>query len=168
MKIYLIGLPGSGKTTLGKRVASELKISFIDLDHEVEKTEGISVQEIFRTKGQDYFREAESKALKNLANSNFHFVLATGGGAPCFFDNMEVMNSSGTTIFLNVPLQEIFSRLSKTDLKIRPLFAGLDEDGIKSKLLSLHADRFPFYSKAKIQFTKENLQAREILEAIKA
>ena len=167
MKIYLIGLPGSGKTTLGKRVAAELNISFIDLDHEVEKAEGISVQEIFRMKGQDYFREAESKALRKLANSNFHFVLATGGGAPCFFDNIDVMNSSGTTIFLDVPQQEIFNRLSKTDLNVRPLFAGLDEQGVKSQLHTLRTERFPFYSKAKIQFTKHNLQAGEIMDAIK-
>lgn len=168
MKIYLIGLPGSGKTTLGKRVALELNISFIDLDQEVEKTEGISVQEIFKTKGQDYFREAESKALRNLANSNFHFVLATGGGAPCFFNNIETMNQSGQTIFLNIPLEEIFNRISKTDLNIRPLFSGLNAGEVKSKLVNLHTERLPFYSKAKIQFTKENLQAKEILEAIKA
>jgi shikimate kinase len=167
MRIYLIGLPGSGKTTLGKRIAAELNISFIDLDHEVEKTEGISVQEIFRTKGQDYFRKAESKVLGNLANSNFHFVLATGGGAPCFFNNMEIMNQSGTTIFLNVPLQEILNRILRTDLTIRPLFSGLNAEEVKSKLLHLHQERIPFYSKARIQFTKENLQAKEILEAIK-
>lgn len=167
MKIYLIGLPGSGKTTLGKRVASELNVAFIDLDHEVEKVEGISVQEIFKSKGQDYFREAESRALKKLADSNFHFVLATGGGAPCFFNNMETMNQSGTTIFLDVPLEEILSRLSKTDLTIRPLFSGLDADEVKSKLLNLHLERLSFYSQAKIHFTKQNLQAKEILEAVK-
>ncbi len=167
MKIYLIGLPGSGKTTLGKRVASELNIPFIDLDHEVEKVEGNSVKEIFKTKGQDHFREAESRALKKLADSNFHFVLATGGGAPCFFNNMEIMNESGATIFLDVPLSEILGRLSKTDLNTRPLFSGLNADMVKAELLKLRTERLPFYSKAKIQLTKENLQTKEILEAIK-
>jgi shikimate kinase len=81
---------------------------------------------------------------------------------------METMNLSGQTVFLDVPMKEILTRLSKTDLTIRPLFSGLNADEVKSKLLSLHTERLSFYSKAKIQFTTENLQAKEILDAIKA
>ncbi|MFM8739263.1 MAG: shikimate kinase, partial [Cytophagales bacterium] len=99
MKIFLIGLPGSGKTTLGKQLAERLNIRFVDLDTEIEKSEGESIALIFKRFGEDHFRKAESTQLQKWANLNEDFVMATGGGAPCFFDNMEVMNQSGTTIF---------------------------------------------------------------------
>ncbi len=168
MKIFLIGLPGSGKTTLGKKVALSLNIPFLDLDHEIEKLERKSVREIFAQEGENAFRKKESNCLKGLAHSETDFILATGGGSPCFFDNMEVMNKSGQTIFLNVPLSEILTRLSKSDLALRPLFSGLSADEIKAKLMSLYQERLPFYSKAKTHLTKENLKVEEILDIIKA
>ncbi|MFN8889873.1 MAG: shikimate kinase, partial [Cyclobacteriaceae bacterium] len=92
MKIFLIGLPGSGKTTLGKQVASHLSIPFVDLDAAIEKAEQRTIPEIFKQSGENYFRKIESDLLKKWAESTTDFLMATGGGAPCFFDNVEVMN----------------------------------------------------------------------------
>ncbi len=110
MKIFLIGLPGSGKTTLGKRLAEKLNLTFVDLDLEIEKKEGKTVQEIFAQKKENYFREIESKTLRGFCSSNNDFVMSTGGGAPCFYDNMTLMNQSGTTIFLHVSAAQIIRR----------------------------------------------------------
>jgi shikimate kinase len=167
MKIFLIGLPGCGKTTLGKQVAAKLNVPFLDLDTEIEKAEGKSVKEIFAQYGENSFREKESACLRSLTSSDKNFVLATGGGAPCFFDNMDLMNKSGITVFLNVPLDEIARRLQKTDLKKRPLFAGIDRAEIIRKLEELGRKRFPFYIQARKKLSSANLTSEEILMTIK-
>jgi shikimate kinase len=148
MKIFLIGLPGSGKTTLGKQLAERLNINFIDLDTEIEKSEGESIALIFKKFGEDHFRKAESNQLQNWANSNENFVMATGGGAPCFFDNMEVMNQAGTTIFLDVPAKEIAKRISGQSVN-RPLLLNLSFEELKDKIEFLRSQRKPFYRIAK-------------------
>jgi len=163
MKVFLIGLPGSGKTTLGKQLAKNLKVNFIDLDLSIEKLEGKSVQEIFAEKKENYFRELESKTLKDFCSNKDEFVLATGGGAPCFFDNIEAMNASGKTFFIDVPAREIASRLMKTNLTERPLLAKLDPDQLKDKIEFLRSQRISFYKQA--QHTVLSLE--EILEKLK-
>src|SRR5947207_14326757 len=107
MKIFLLGLPGSGKTTLGKALARSLGLSFVDLDLEIEKSEGMLIPEIFKTKKEDYFRKAEAAQLKHWSLSDREFVMATGGGAPCFFDNLETIKAAGRSFFLDVPASEI-------------------------------------------------------------
>jgi shikimate kinase len=168
MKIFLIGLPGSGKTTLGKQLASKLNIPFLDLDEEIEKKEGKTVREIFAERGENAFRKIESLCLLELARSEKKFVLSTGGGAPCFFENMDEMNDAGITVFLDVPLDEISVRLQKTDLKERPLFSGMGPEGIIKKLENLHSTRAPFYVQSKIILTKKNHSVEDILEALRA
>src|SRR5438874_1229377 len=107
MKIFLIGMPGSGKTTTGKLLAEKLKLTFVDLDMEIEKSEGRSINQIFEKRKENYFREVESMILKKFCSSSESFVMSTGGGAPCFFNNIKQMNDSGKTIFLDVPAKEI-------------------------------------------------------------
>ena len=87
MRIYLIGLPGSGKTTLGKQVAKALNLTFIDMDEKIEQTEGKSISEIFSKEGEAYFRDIERAMLHQVAQEE-NCIISTGGGAPCFFDNM--------------------------------------------------------------------------------
>lgn len=148
MKIFLIGLPGSGKTTIGKQLAEKLSLPFVDLDNEIERLEGKTVQEIFAIKKENYFRAVESKVLKDLCSSQTDFVMATGGGAPCFFDNIAVMNSSGKTIFIDPLASEIAARLLKTNLEQRPLLEKLNPDQLKDKIQWLHSQRIPFYRQA--------------------
>ncbi len=144
MKIFLIGLPGSGKTTFGKSLAEKLNSPFIDLDSEIERLEGRPVQEIFSNKTENYFRTVESTVIKEFCVETKSFVMATVGGAPCFFDNMDAMNRSGKTIFLNPPVKEIVDRLMHTDLSERPLFADVGADQLENRINSLRAHRMIF------------------------
>jgi len=167
MKIFLIGLPGSGKTTIGRQLAEKLNLPFVDLDLEIEKLEGKTVQEIFAKKKENYFREVESRVLNNLCSSQDDFVMATGGGAPCFFDNMDVMNHSGKTIFLDVPASEIASRLQKTSLTERPLFSKLSSDQLKDKIEWLRSQRISFYQQAQVAIEGSSFSPEGIMFLLK-
>lgn len=165
MKIFLIGLPGSGKTTIGNQLAENLRLPFLDLDAELEKIEGKTVQEIFATRKEDFFRSLEAKTLKSFCDEKEDFVMATGGGTPSFFDNMELMNRSGKTVFLDVPISEICSRLQKTNLSLRPLFANLSPEQLHNKVKLLRSQRIDFYKQASVLISGE-ATLEEILKKI--
>jgi len=166
MKIFLIGMPGSGKTTTGKLLAEKMKLTFVDLDVEIEKSEGQPINKIFETKKEDYFRQFESSTLKKFCSSSESFVMSTGGGAPCFHDNMDQMNAAGKTIFLDVPSQEIATRLMKTDLNQRPLFAKLSSEQLKDKIEFLRSQRIKFYKKAEYVFEGRQISIESIISKI--
>jgi shikimate kinase len=164
MKIYLIGMPGSGKTTLGQKLADKLFVQFIDLDDQIEQREGMSVSEIFSQKGEDYFRIKEAETLAYWASHPEPFVLSTGGGAPCFYNGIDVMNASGLTVFLKVDNEELAKRiLKKSD---RPLLKSDSREDLDEKLKVLAEKRRPVYSKAKILITDITVEA--VLEKILA
>ena len=166
MKIFLIGMPGSGKTTTGKLLAEELKLPFVDLDLEIEKSEGQRINQIFEKRKENYFREAESAMLKKFCSSVESFVMSTGGGAPCFHDNMMQMNQSGQTIFLDVPAKEIANRLEKTSLIERPLFAKLAPEQLKDKIEFLRSLRIAFYKQATFIFEGSDISVEMIMSRI--
>lgn len=166
MKFFLIGLPGSGKTTLGKQLSEKLLLPFVDLDAEIEKREGKTVQAIFGEEKEPYFRNLESRILKEFCQQEKDFVMATGGGAPCFSDNVELMNASGKTIFLDPPTSVIASRLLNTNLNERPLLDKLSPEQLKDKIEWLRSQRLSFYNQAAIAVS--GISIEELTERLKS
>lgn len=152
MKIFFTGMPGCGKSTFGRKVARELSLDFFDLDKEIIKEEQIPIIEIFESKGEDYFRKIESEILKEVSRSHDNFVMATGGGAPCFFDNIDFMNQQGQTIFIDTPIEIILERLSSRGIEKRPLIKKMGEENLFDGLTEKLKNRLPYYRKAKIVF----------------
>lgn len=167
MKIFLLGLPGSGKTTIGKELASALAIPFVDLDTEIEKSERASIKEIFEKKKEDYFRQVESAHLKKWCALQSDFVMATGGGVPVFFDNLAVINQSGKSIFLDVPPREIARRIMITQLADRPLLAKTHPESLKDHIEFMRSHRISFYRQAHLVFSGDAISVKQILEKIK-
>lgn len=149
-KIFLVGMPASGKSTIGTLLAKQLEYDFIDLDKIIVENEGLSISDIFHSKGEDYFRQVESKYLLDLIDRKQGFILATGGGAPCFFDNMNAMNSSGITIFLNVSAKDLYRKLSKKGVNKRPLLKGISKDDLFEELQRKLEYRKKFYEQSQI------------------
>ncbi|HZX73170.1 MAG TPA: shikimate kinase [Cyclobacteriaceae bacterium] len=166
MKFFLIGLPGSGKTTLGRKLATLLKIPFVDLDVEIEKRETIATSVIFKKFGEQYFREVESAVLKNWCDRTGSFVMATGGGTPCFFDNLDVINNSGKSIFIDVPASEIAKRIMKSDKSERPLFANVDKDSMKDRIEFMRSQRLPFYKRAHLTVQGDAIKPENIIDLL--
>lgn len=156
MKIFLVGLSGSGKTTLGKQLAEVLKMPYVDMDWEIEKRENTTVKEIFSRRGEDYFRQVEAVVLREWAGSKGDFVMGTGGGAPCFYSGMDIINQSGVSIFLDVAVGDLHARLQHaTD---RPLLSNANEAERANMLLKLSNTRGPVYRQAQIIIEKPTLE----------
>ncbi len=113
MKIYLIGFMGCGKTHWGKQLSQKLNIPFFDLDEEIVTEEGKSIIEIFAAHGEEYFRQKEKDVLYTVTEKYHSFVMATGGGTPCFYNNIEYMNRKGTSVWFNCSVECLFVRLVK-------------------------------------------------------
>jgi len=111
-RIFLVGLPASGKTTFAKKLSAQTGLKFIDLDAEITKMTDQPIRELLAKEGENYFRQIEKEQLRQVTNEYSQFVLATGGGTPCFFDNMDFMNENGVTIYINTSLDEITQRLA--------------------------------------------------------
>ncbi|UXX80672.1 shikimate kinase [Reichenbachiella carrageenanivorans] len=155
-KIFLVGMPGSGKSTFGKKLAEKLNRNFFDLDVEIERMAGWVIPDIFAQVGENYFRELEQSVLLMLIKLNEPSVIATGGGAPCFFDNMDQMNKAGVSIFLDTPLDTIVERVKEAK-STRPLVNQMADGTIASDMQALYAKRLPHYKKASFT-TNSNLE----------
>jgi len=159
-KIFLIGMMGSGKTFWSKKLSIKLKTAAYDLDNLVEIMEERSISEIFKQSGEDFFRKEESKMLK-LFGQKKSYILSCGGGTPCYYDNLEWMNKTGITIWLDEPIEVLANRLA-TEKHLRPLIKTLKDDELAPFLEEKLADRLPFYCNAAyrlsgVQITESNL-----------
>ena len=164
-KVFLIGLPSSGKTTLGEKVAAAQNLTFIDMDDEIEKLDGRTISEIFTTEGEDYFRQKERIVLKSLIKKNGLFLISTGGGAPCFFDNMADIKNGGFSIYLKVSPKELSIRLSKKGLSSRPLLS--DVQNVEREISNKLDVRSKFYEQADVTLEGDHIQLNDLLNAIK-
>jgi len=152
MKVFLIGMPGAGKSTLGPELAAHLNYSFSDLDIEIEKAAGLPIPEIFAKRGEAGFRQLEAEALKTVANSAENLVVATGGGTPCYSDNLAYMHTCGITVYLKAEPKVLEKRLFATDLKNRPLLKEKSSAQLLTYLEQTLQLRLPFYQQAGIIF----------------
>jgi shikimate kinase len=157
MKIFLIGFMGCGKSTTGKKLAKRLGYDFIDLDHEMEKQTGSTIANYFALHGEDAFRQLESRTLKEFDYPP-NCVVATGGGAPCYFDNMDWMNSNGLTVYINMSPVALAQRLEKGKAK-RPLLRDLSEEQLIAFIEGKLTERDGFYSRASMIVNGVNLSA---------
>lgn len=141
---------GSGKTYCGQLLSQHLSYPFIDLDSYIVQQEHQSILDIFSTKGEVYFRKQEHKYLQEILNTGpAQFVLAVGGGTPCFYSNMELMNSNMLTVYLETGIETLYERLLLLK-ENRPLLKDLSNEDLKNYITELLEIREPFYSKAKI------------------
>lgn len=146
MRIYIIGMPGTGKTHFGRLMAKSLHLQFFDLDEQIEKREGALVRQIILEKGETYFREVEHQVLQKLSSHN-NCVISCGGGAPMFYNNIDLMKSTGIVVWINTDLHLIAKRIAQ-NITRRPLFMGLNEEEILNKLHQIFTLRKKNYAKA--------------------
>ncbi len=147
MKYFLIGYMGCGKSRMGRMMSHDLKMMFVDLDDYIVRREGRSVSEIFAAVGEEGFRQLERCCLEEVCASYTSFVMATGGGTPCFFDNMDYMNRQGKTIFLDADVDTLTSRVLRARDK-RPLLSGLDDGEVRDFVEQHLKKRMEYYLKA--------------------
>lgn len=165
MNIFLIGLPGSGKSTISKELSSSLGFNLIDTDDRIMEQEHATIEELFQSKGESYFRKCEQKLLHELVSQQ-NLIISTGGGLPCFFDNMEIINQHGISVFLNVPTDAIVERLWSHQNQNRPLLQGKTKDQLQEFLNTKLKERLPYYQKASITLTGRGIKTSDLVERL--
>jgi shikimate kinase len=158
VKLFLLGMMGTGKTYWTKKLARKQKVGGYDLDFLIESHEEKTIAEIFAEDGEEYFRKSEAKMLRWFGEKK-SFVLAAGGGTPCFHDNLDWMNKQGVTVWIDEPIATLVERL-KPEKDHRPLIKDLSDEQLASFLSDKLAERLPYYAQA-----KHRLQGKDISDA---
>ena len=162
-RIFLVGMMGVGKSHWATKWARKLAVPHYDLDSIIELEQGITITEIFAQRGEKVFRQIESEALRRIGMEE-NFVMATGGGAPCQPGNMDYMNATGITIWLDEPLEIITGRL-KQGRDQRPLVRELEDHELKAFIADKLQQRTPYYSQAKFRLSGKQI-SNQTLEQI--
>lgn len=155
---------GSGKTKLGRELAEYLNLEFIDQDRMIEFARGCSITEIFSKHGEHRFREMEREILMQCLEQD-QFVLATGGGAPCYMDQIDLMNAAGRTVYLKVPQHILLDRLRR-EKTTRPLIARMDDNDLQNFIAEKLSEREFFYRKAQIQVDPASVTSETLAQLI--
>lgn len=159
---------GAGKTTLGTQLAAALGLRFVDLDVEIERIHGQNIATLFATRGEPAFRALEAEALQTALQADGAFVMATGGGTPCYGHNLQAMKAAGITLWLDVPAADLGKRLGPHKA-IRPLIqAARDEADLVRRLEEIILARTPFYAQAHLHLAGNNLDAAKIQQLLRA
>jgi len=157
----------SGKSSIGKKLTKKLNLSFLDLDDHIAEKEMISVPEIFKKKGEVYFRKKETEYLNDLLHQNKDFILAVGGGTPCYGNNMELINKNAKSIYLKASINTIYSKLSKTRNKQkRPLISTIANSDLKEFIAKHLFERTSYYEQADLTVVIDNKNKNEVVEEI--
>lgn len=161
MRIYLIGYMGCGKSTMGRNLSQMLGFSFIDLDKYIEGNYFKTIPQIFEEEGEDSFREKERACLHEVSGFE-DVIVATGGGAPCFFDNMEHMNQTGFCVFLDIETRELADRLIKSKTE-RPLIKDKSPDQLVDFIEEMMKKRRPFYERARYVLKGKEIMPEDVI-----
>jgi shikimate kinase len=163
--LYLIGMPGCGKTTLGKKYAEYSGYKFVDTDEIIIKEQGKTIEKIYEEVKEMGFRALENDLIKRFADMK-ETVICTGGGLPCFLGNIDIMNQQGVTVFMDVSAEEIWRRVKDTNYSGRPIYQNKTPEQVKEIITQKSIERRVFYSKAHITIKKDSIQLEDLLEAI--
>lgn len=164
MRIYLIGYMGCGKSTLGRRFSKHTKQQFIDMDNYIEERFYKTIPQIFAEEGEAEFRKKERKSLEELSEFT-DIIIATGGGAPCFFDNIDLMNRTGKTIYMNIDPEILADRLLKSKTE-RPLIKGKSREELINFIDEMLKKRNEFYNQAHFQITEPDIDLEKLTEML--
>jgi len=156
---------GSGKSYWAQRIAEITKMDWIDLDQQIEKDTSMTIREIFAANGENFFREKERDALQELSKYD-NIIIATGGGTPCFHNNMQRMNERGITIWIDEPINILAERLKK-EKEHRPLIKDLSDEELHEFLSRKLAERSPFYLQAQHHLQDGNISEHSFAEILK-
>src|SRR4051812_4255034 len=165
MKVFLIGFMGCGKTHWGKLLSEKLGVPFFDLDEKITDQEGRPINEIFKSDGEEYFRLLEKDVLHLLTESHESFVMATGGGTPCFYNNIDYLKKQGTVAWINCSTDCLYTRLVKEKHK-RPLISKIADKDLKSYIVKKYSSRKIFYQQATVILPGENISLELLLNKI--
>lgn len=165
MRIFLIGYMGAGKSTVGKQLARELNVPWFDLDAVITENEEQTIQEIFDKNGESGFRGAERNYLQKIVEAQPNMVLSTGGGTPCFYDNMHFMQQNGTVVYLEMDPGTLAHRL-KNSKASRPLIRQIPEDQLKIHIRNHLEERIAIYNDAHIVFPAMGMNKGKIEKLI--
>lgn len=160
-RIFLVGYMGSGKTKLGQAIAKELQLSFVDLDLYIEQRRFKPIAELFAELGEEGFRKIEQSCLHEVAQFE-DVLIATGGGAACFGNNIDFMNTAGDTIYIQLSAEELFKRLSRKKQN-RPLLSKVSTEDLQTRIREMLGQREAFYRQAKYILPTGGLNKEESL-----
>jgi shikimate kinase len=166
LKVFLIGMMGSGKSYWAEMLKKKIKVPAYDLDSLVEMMQEKTIAELFADEGEDYFRKEEAKMLR-LFKEKKQFILSCGGGTPCFHDNMDWMNKQGITIWIDEPVAVLAARLMEQK-EHRPLISNLDDQALTAYLQAKLEERHSFYAKATYTLAGEEINEANLVKLIKA
>ncbi|MBO9618919.1 MAG: shikimate kinase [Niabella sp.] len=165
MRIYLIGFMGAGKTHWGKQLSKKMELPYYDLDDLVIESEGKPINQIFEEDGEEYFRMREKEVLHMITESHPDLLLSCGGGAPCFFNNIDYMNAHGVTVWLNTPFDILLGRLRQQRMH-RPLLKDLDDEQLHAYIVKKTNDRRMYYEQAKLKVDDTHIKPDEFVKKI--
>ncbi len=159
-------MPSSGKSTLGRQLAKSLSYHYFDMDKVIEELEQMSIAEIFAQKGEDYFRKLERKVLKTLPKDS-RLVVSTGGGAPCFFDNIQLIRDGGLSIYFDVPVEILYERMVNARRNDRPLYSK-DDPQLLDNLKHKYQIRQPIYTQADLVISGDNITIDQVMMVLQS
>lgn len=165
MKIFLIGFMGCGKTHWAKILSEKLHVPFFDLDEKIVEHKGKSIPEIFGSEGEEQFRLLEKDVLHLLSESHENFIMATGGGTPCFYNNIDYLKKQGTVVWINCSTECLYNRLLKEKDK-RPLIRDVPNHELKSYIIKKYSSRKIFYQQANVILPEEVITIENLVDKI--